>query len=114
MYVEDINGSVSRICRIANEIRSPKRELLKRSEELSADGIEAKPEEKRICDDKTTEFCKSDKQNQGITYFDEANSILEDVKSKFLAKQDSNEKVSSQTLSMICNLYFVDCKFACN
>ena len=94
MYFEDIQISESRICRIANEGRPLKHELFKRSEELSVDSLEAKPDDKAICDHKTTEFCKSDKHNQRNTHFQEATCILEGVKIKFLAKEDHNENVS--------------------
>ena len=92
--MEDIQISESRICRIANENRPPKRELFKRSEELSVDDLEAKSDDKGNCDDTNTEFCKSDKQNKRNTYFQEATCILEDIKNKFLVKEDHNEKVS--------------------
>ena len=96
MHFDDLKKSVSNSTNIKNEIKLSKSEYSKPGDDMTNDNHMKNKDEKLLYEDNETEFNKSAPIYPRTSYFQEANSILQEVKSKFLPKGAKIEKVSKK------------------
>ena len=96
MHFDNPKKSNSNLVSFNNENKLSKSELSEPSDGIPSEDLIENKEEKVLYQKNETEFPKSAPKSPQTSYFLEANSILQEVKSKFLPKGAKFEKVSKK------------------